>query len=297
MLWTVLNDVRLLMLRMAYGEALNADCGGGSLPSNTCLLFYQLFLADMFTNDAEHDCPETAQHARVLSGGFLAAVKIVSAQDYDGAGTSAGTALLRGIADASPMAALTCILYHNNRDEQSVQAKEDLKPHPRRRWELNKEAFLCGLIACAGRRHALGVDESGCVSSRNRNSSRSSRPSSFADWEILDGEPTPEDAPSSPQTRKATTTSVVGSRGLPKMEDFAKALRPMITLYAILDELSAVFVLNMSDESVEQSAARVVKKTEDCHGAKSITELLRKANVSMDHDRIIEELQKGMISA
>jgi len=52
-----------------------------------------------------------------------------------------------------------------------------------------------------------------------------------------------------------------------------------------------------SDESVEQSAARVVKKTEDCHGAKSITELLRKANVSMDHDRIIEELQKGIISA
>ena len=40
MLWTVLHDVRFLLLRMAYGESLSADCGGGSLSSNCQLLFY-----------------------------------------------------------------------------------------------------------------------------------------------------------------------------------------------------------------------------------------------------------------
>merc|ERR1719464_1998284 len=44
-LWTVLHDVRLLLLRMAYGESLNADCGGGSLRSNAELIFHQLSIA------------------------------------------------------------------------------------------------------------------------------------------------------------------------------------------------------------------------------------------------------------
>ena len=41
-LWNLLYDVRLLLLRMAYGELLNEDCGGGSLMSNSKLIFYQL---------------------------------------------------------------------------------------------------------------------------------------------------------------------------------------------------------------------------------------------------------------
>ena len=42
MLWHTLHDVRLLLLRMAHGEMLGADCGGGSLASNSSLLFYIL---------------------------------------------------------------------------------------------------------------------------------------------------------------------------------------------------------------------------------------------------------------
>ena len=52
-LWNCLHDIRFLLLRMAHGEALNADCGGGSSSSNFLLLLYQLYSADMFAQNAE----------------------------------------------------------------------------------------------------------------------------------------------------------------------------------------------------------------------------------------------------
>jgi hypothetical protein len=113
---------------------------------------------------------------------FLAASKIVQAEDYDGTGKSSQASLRRSIADAAPMAALTCIVYHNTKDEDSAQPEKDaMIPHPSRRWELNKEEFLCGMIACAGRRHALGVEDSGCQTSRKGRQ----RQSSFSDWKWL----------------------------------------------------------------------------------------------------------------
>ena len=58
------------------------------------------------------------------------------------------------------------------------------------------------------------------------------------------------------------------------------------------------FVLNdMDDVRVEDCVNRLVQVIEDCHGAKNIHELLRKAKVTLAHDDIIDELQKGMISA
>jgi len=277
---------------MAYGEALNADCGGGSMSSNAALLFYQLLLADMFTNDAEHDSPETARHARCLSGGFLAASKILQAEDYDDAGKNTQPSLMRTIADAAPMAALTCIVYHNTKDEDSAEPEKDaMIPHPARRWELNKEDFLCGLIACAGRRHALGVEDSGGQTTRKGRQ----RQSSFSEWDLVDDDDAEAEAP--PTKRAKGPTSVMGKRGLIKIEDFANALRPMITLYAILDAMSTTYVPNMTDEMIEESAAALAKQVEGCQKTMGIHELLRKAGVELDHDCIIEALQKGMISA
>ena len=297
MLWTVLHDVRLLLLRMAYGEALNADCGGGSLTSNAALLFYQLFMADMFANDAAHDSPETAQHARFLSAGFLAANSILRANDFDAGGSSStAAALRRGVADAAPMAALCCILFHNTSDEDPVIPDKASTPHPRRRWALHKEEFLRGLIACAGRRHALSIDDSGCVSSaRGSRAATRGRSSSFSEWD-LDNDDTSSGEPGAPSRRKPHS-SILGKRGLPQIDDFAKALRPMITLYAILDQLSSDFVVNMNDEVVEASAARLAETIEACQKSKSIYDLLQKAKVTIDHEEIIEELQKGMVSA
>mmetsp|Transcript_24340 Transcript_24340/g.36776 ORF Transcript_24340/g.36776 Transcript_24340/m.36776 type:complete len:1632 (-) Transcript_24340:3-4898(-) len=299
MLWVVLNDIRLLLLRIAYGEALNVDCGGGSLSSNAALIFYQLLFADMFTNEAEHDSPQTARHTQSLSGGFLAARKILNADDYESCSRSSN--LSRHVADAAPMAALTCILYHNTKDddeeEVASEADKDSKaPHPKRRWEVNKEEFLCGLIACAGRRHALSVTDSGCLTSRNKGK-RTTRASSFSDWEIVDDEHHDESdqQPKPPVAR--TATSVMGKRGLPNIDDFALALRPMITLYIILDAISSYYVQNMTDEMVEEASAFLVKRVEECQRAKSLPELLRKANFQLENFRILEELQKGMMAA
>jgi hypothetical protein len=163
-LWTVLHDVRFLLLRMAYGETLNTDCGGGSLASNSQLLFYQMLMADMFEKDAQVDAPETAQHARNLSAGYLAACAICRAEDLEKSDFTT-SALRKHIADAAPMAGVTCILFHNSRDDYSdaKEADDISAPHPKRRWVIGREDFLAGLLNCAGRRHALGMEDSGCL--------------------------------------------------------------------------------------------------------------------------------------
>jgi hypothetical protein len=286
-LWTTLHDIRLLLLRMAYGEALNADCGGGSLSSNASLLFYQLFMANMFTSDADLDDPETSQHARILSAGFLAARHIIQANDFDSTSTTAAS-IVRGIADAAPMASLCCVLYHNMCDEDPAATEKTDAPHPRRRWAVHKEEFLRGLLVCAGRRHALKVEDSGCgTATRTPRGTRTARASSFNEWDFRD-----DGAAAGAARRKPSR-----KRGLPQIDDFANALRPMITLYAIFDQLSADFVVNMSDEAVAESAARLTYKIEGCQKATGIYELLEKAKVALDHEAIIEELQRGMCHA
>ena len=83
-LWNCLNDVRFLLLRMAHGESLGADCGGGSSSSNFLLLLYELYSADMFAQDAEHDeSLEVSRHARGLSAGYLVGVDIVDDASFE----------------------------------------------------------------------------------------------------------------------------------------------------------------------------------------------------------------------
>jgi hypothetical protein len=167
-----------------------------------------------------------------------------------------------------------------------IQNNCEKMPHAERRWLANKELFLQGLLACAGRRHVLGADDSGCLSPK-RGTPRATKVTAFTEW---DTENRIEPGASSRQTND-------GKSGGTKIDDFALALRPMITLYAILDKLSSVFVVNMSDELVEQSVAQVVQKVEDCLKTKDIHELLIVAGVDMDHDQIMEEVQKGLVSA
>mmetsp|Transcript_37080 Transcript_37080/g.41421 ORF Transcript_37080/g.41421 Transcript_37080/m.41421 type:complete len:1925 (+) Transcript_37080:80-5854(+) len=295
-LWAVLHDVRLLLFRMAYGESLNADCGGGSLRSNAQLIFYQLSMAKMFESEAAVDAPDTAQHARSLSAGFLAACEIISAEDYDSLGKST---LIRGIADSSAMSALTCILFHNTKDDYGSGAEisdELASPHPKRRWVIGKELFLRGLLNCAGVRHALAIQSSGCVSARNIGTKRS-RSRSFTDWEIAkeDGVDNQESSTTSRTARASRKSSSPGINCFrATINDFGNAMRPMIVYYAILDQLSSDFTPNCDDVSIEECASRLVEVIESCQKSKSIHELLEIAKITSTHEEIINELQRGM---
>lgn len=301
MLWNILHDVRFLLLRMAYGEPLNADCGGGSLVSNTQLVFHQLLMADMFEKDAQVDAPEMAQHARNLSAGFLAASAITQADDS----TKRNQTLLhRGLADSAVMACLTCILFHNTKDDfgasvASASSDDDERPHPKRRWVVGREYFLRGLLNCAGRRHALGVEGSGCVTNRIAGAKRR-RPAGFADWDIVEEDEMLElgggSSSLSAAAAAATSASLIRNNTA-NIEDFKDALRPMIVYFAMMDRLSEDFVLSLDDSKVEELANRLVQVINDCQACKNIHELLQKARITLEPDEIMEELQKGMMAA
>ncbi len=82
--WNCLHDVRFLLLRMAHGETLGADCGGGSSSSNFLLMLYQLYSADLFAKNAEHaESLEVSLHARGLSAGFLVGVSMLDDPCFD----------------------------------------------------------------------------------------------------------------------------------------------------------------------------------------------------------------------
>ena len=299
-LWTVLHDVRLMLLRVAYGEALNADCGGGSLGSNSQLIFHQLSMAKMFENEAQVDSPDTARHAVNLSAGFLSACEIVAAEDYD---SLAKSPLIRDIADSSLLAALTCILFHNTKEDSgSCSGTTENCPHPKRRWIIGRELFLRGMLNYAGRRHALAIHSSGCISKRNIGKKRS-RSRSFAEWDMVnehtcDTQDSPSFTPRTPMVpkgRKSTSPRINSSQST--IDDFGSALRPMIVYFAILDQLSSDFAPNYDDEKIEESADHMVEVIEACHKSKNIHELLQKAKINLPQDQIINELQRGMMAA
>jgi len=297
-LWNCLHDMRFLLLRMAHGEALGADCGGGSSSSNFLLLLYEMYSADMFATNAEHDeSVEVSRHARGLSAGFLVGVDIVEDVDFERK-DGRSKRLERGVADAAPMAALLSILFLNTNDKSSSNnndSKEESKkttPSPTRQWEQNKSKFLAGLIRCAGHRHSLGVTDSGCVTSRGISTGRQKnveKARSFANWSSGSGDDTEPSA--------LTTTRKSSSRRTTTMiQEYSTALRPMITLYAMFDQLSKEFVVNNDDESTEESSERLAAKMESCYKADSMEELLRVAEITLGNDVICKYFEKGATS-
>ena len=285
MLWNILHDVRLLMLRMAYGEALNIDCGGGSASSNFLLALYQLYTADMLLTKTGLDDSQAAKHARGLSPGFIAASAIVNSVGFTRNDTRSKR-LERGVANAAPMAALCSILFLDLTNEGVVDTSiscdvtERKTPSSNRQWETHKDTFLAGLLRCAGLRNALGITDSGCVTSRgisteSRKNIEKAR--SFTDWNT-DG---------SSMKKKSSSSTI--------LEGYAISLRPMITLYAILNSLSKEFVVNDTDENTLTASERLASTLESCLKTCSVVELLEVAEITMDHDAICKFYEKGLL--
>jgi len=83
------------------------------------------------------------------------------------------------------------------------------------------------------------------------------------------------------------------------IEDYLRALRPMITLYAVLDQLSREFIAGSSYEITDEASEHLAAKLDSCYKSSDIHELLRAersmwemmsfANVSRRVSRVVEE--------
>jgi hypothetical protein len=281
-LWNILHDTLLLLLRLSYGEDISGEVGGGSRKSNTQLLFYQLISADMHNKTTIVETPDFSEHAIALSSGFLAAVCISSAFDYQPqTTTSRNSSLSRGIADSSPMAALTCILLHNNKDENTETVTT--KPSPNRRWVVGKDRFLVGLLHTAGLRHALNIKSSGCLPPTRSIGSKRSRSMSCHDWDV----PSSEDPGIQDHNQSSSHL----------LAEFGSSLRPFLCLFAMFNQLSADFSADMDDIAVDEASDRLVQVIEKCQRARNINELIEITGINLSHEEILKEFNKGVLSA
>jgi E3 ubiquitin-protein ligase UBR4 len=303
-LWTILHDLRLLLLRIAYNESLSSDCGGGSLASNCQLIYYECFLIQMLDRNAQmdEDQLECSLHAQGLSAGVLAATAILNAEfsgdGIDGflmdevvmedSGTSRSepsAALGRHLADAAVMGALTSIVFHNTHADGAEMVDGmpvDEVPHPKRRWIIGKDYFWQALVLCAGRRHAMGITGSGCFSSSSsRSSSRSAEDRS---------------------KHRGTKRQAPSNSGVTVDEIFVP-LRPIVVYYVILQQLSQDYSPGLlsaataaSEDLLEPCVERLVQSIGQCWKSTNLAELLSVANITMDHHSILHWFQKGMRS-
>lgn len=140
------------------------------------------------------------------------------------------------------------------------------------------------------------MTDSGCVTSRGISTGRKNveKARSFADWSISS-----DDADSSMGVSGLTATTRTKSsfsRRTTMIEEYSNALRPMLTLYAIFDQLSREFVVNNDDEHTEESSERLAAKLELCYKADGVQELLRIAEIDMGNDMICKCFEKGATS-
>ncbi len=316
-LWSRLHDIYFLLLRMAYGEVLGADCGGGSSSSNFLLLLYQLYSADLLAKNVEHDeSLEISRHVRGISAGFLVGMEIVDGSDFDRVDPRSRR-LERGVACelyglilslilklaplcnsrtthvtdsvAAPMAALLSILLFNSEDVDApnVSCSGTIKaPCPTRQWEVYKSKFLAGLLRCAGLRHSLGVTDSGCVTSRGISTVRKNieKARSFIDWSNND------------DVSSGTTSRSIETQQANMIDDYSRALRPMITLYVIFDQLSKEFIVDNDDERTLELSEQLADRLELCHKANSIHDLFQVAEIYQEVAAICKLFEKGATS-
>lgn len=311
-------------MRVAHGEPLNADCGGGSLSSNAHLVFYMMNLAIMFGKTAQHENPSTAQHFKALHLGYIAAWEIIQAKDCD---ESNKQKLNKGIMDAASMAAICCILndetdFDLNSEVKAAVVSSSSKSKGEREfqkegrqtrglWGKYRVYFLKGLLRSAGWRHIMKIEESGCISGRRSGGGQNDslqarrRINSFADWDIMDASEGDDDDDGSiadngmvavsGSQKSSFSFSSSGKRRAIVLEDFSTTLKPMCTLFAIVDILSQSYKGNLSDEEISAAAAGLVSVVELCQKAKSVPDLLKVSKVSewLHQGEISEEIEKG----
>lgn len=276
MVWTVLHDARLLLLRIAYGEPLNADCGGGSLLSNTSLVLQILLMAEMFIKNSELEAQSTGtvDHVRFLSAAFLSAMEIIGAEDYRVSSKS----LLKNSTDASLMACICCILF-NNMDVDAADEESGKKAFGKDLWKNYRNQFAHGIIRLAGRRKSQGIVNSGCVSGRS--ASRRSRTNSLGEDEMDDG-------------YGDKSSSILGKRVKPTLDSESAYLRPMLTLFVIFDHLSTAFTPEeIDDEKLLSSAESIAEKIELCRATESIYDVCGIAKLNMSHEQILQKFEEG----
>ena len=301
MLWTTLHDARLLLLRIAYGEALNVDSGGGSLTSNSMLIFHLLHLSSMFKKSSKHDNTASFQHCSCLHLGYIAAWEILQADDFTGFGKNA---LQRGVADAAPMAALCCILHDGSENDGQLQVTscEDVHMNqsscalwPKKKiWEMYPVYFLKGLIRWAGKRTAGGIVDSGCTA---RRSSALTPPlkNSFVEW---DGDATIMsdefiEMSTHENKEKGLDEQLFVSRPGASLCEYLGSLRPMCALFAMFDCIFKHYRGDMTDQEVVMAADELVQVVESCQKATSLSSLLKASNIMLELDHILGELDKG----
>ena len=78
------------------------------------------------------------------------------------------------------------------------------------------------------------------------------------------------------------------------IDSFATLLRPMITLYAIIDQISKDFTPTMDDEMVALGAGNLVRKVESLQQAENIRSLISSAKITLSEEKIIHEIKAGM---
>jgi hypothetical protein len=199
------------------------------------------------------------------------------------------------------MAALLSILFYNAEDTLiggSSTTTHDLcgsnvrqTPSPSRQWEVYKSRFLAGLLRNAGHMHSLGVTDSGCVTSRGicTGQKKIERARLYKDWTSDDPEFSEVSAISSSEGRHS-------SHRMTMIEVYSGALRPMITLYAVLDQLSKDFIVDNCDLKTSESSERLALTLDSCYKANDIHELLRIADIGLGNDAICKYFEKGATS-
>jgi hypothetical protein len=281
MLWLILHDLYFLILRMSCGESLTNDCGGGSITSNSLLVFYMLLLVEKYK--ANHT--DAFNHASALSYSLILCWKTIQSNDH-GIDSSLLSRLRLGIAEAAPMAAISCILFHNRKNEESDNASVST-----RLWFMYRDVFCACLIYTAGHRHALGIEGSGCDQNRRLFTGKRARSTSFNDW---DGDSLVDKASkSSGNSLMTKLKSLIGKRTSCPLDQYAKALRPMLALFIVLDRLAGEFSVDMKDEAIDQGAVALANVIESCQRAENLAALMRIGNIPIDKERILDAFDEG----
>ena len=273
-LWLVLFDVRFLLLRFSYGESITQDCGGGSLRSNALLMMYML----MMGNTLKEKEADAFIHASALPHALLLSSLILRSKDT-GIDATILSQIKANVAEATPIAAIVCILFYNGDGSKDSQ----------KFWFTHRDYFFSCFMYLSGYRYALGIEGSGCESLRNSNTSRRLRSTSFHEWESGYCEGKADNI-------MTKFKSFMGKRSSCRLDEYSNALRPMITMFIILDNLARVFAAGSTDDVIDQSSIIIGDVVESCQRVEDLDKLLSLGSITMDKEKIFEAFNQGLSS-